>query len=179
MRLVDYYRFEKVETITKTTMRCVASTKSYDTWERQRKMKSIKATKQHGAINEGDLLIRLTRTDYINARPERKTDLALLMGDAHVTSIYRPDPNSDFGFGDIRNSKDAIITKFCDLSIVNGAIGMDSIIEIFIARGKGGKDGIRLWEMACNGELDDEFDKLRSKAISEGNKVCTTPLTLC
>jgi transketolase N-terminal domain/subunit len=55
------------------------------------------------------------------------------------------------------------------MEIVNGTISQGAAIEVFIARGKS-KDRVPLFNLVCDGELDEEMSELRARAAGLQNQ---------
>lgn len=162
--LTDYYRFERIATKSKTRLDCVASTDSYPEFEEKRATRATKATEKRDATELNALVM------YYGDVPEqfggdvhRKADKAITIKGNNLSSVYVPDPTSNLGFGDVRGTADALLFVFDDLEIVNGTISQGAIIEVFIARGKS-KDRVPLFNLLCDGELDEEMSELRARA---------------
>lgn len=153
MILTDYYRFEKLEG-QKSKMRidCTASTQGYDQLEAMRNKAGI-------------LSLYIGDNTYTKAGQERKADLALSKT-AHISSIYTPDINIPFWYGDFNKTADAALFTCTDVRFVNGGIQPGSVIEIFIARGQR-QNRTSLYNMLCDGELSDEVEALRKRAVTE------------
>lgn len=150
MILTDYYRFVKLPD-QKSIHRidCKESTWSYDRLELLRD-------------SAGFLFLYLTDNTYTKAGIKRKADLALSKRD-HISSIYTPDVNVDFWYGDFNNSGDAILFVVHNWNYINGAVQVGSEIEMFIARGQR-HNCIQLFNLLCDGELDDDMETLRENA---------------
>ena len=118
-------------------------------------------------LNIGSLSINLVQ------RPGRwagrKFDYALTKGSSNITSIKRPDPKSNIGFGDIKSTNDACIIIF------NTDFQTKDIhtIEIVIARGLK-NDVSSLWNIFTDGDFDNEVEALRKKAVTKSvtNRIC-------
>jgi len=145
----DYYKGEKL-TDAKSRFDITASTGEYDYFE------SLLINKR--TFNIGGLSI------YLTGRPEdwkgKKTDLALTKGRHNITSVKRPNIETNIAYGDINNTNDCCIivvnTDFKEVGII--------AIEIFIARGLS-NDTTGLWNLFTDGELDVEIEELRQKAV--------------
>lgn len=151
MILTDYYCGKKL-TDAKSRFDVVKSTGSYDLFERSLINKQ--------KFNVGGLSFNCTK------RPDRwkgkKTDLAITKGSQNITSIKRPNPETNFAYGDINGTNDGCIivfnTDFKEVGI--------SDIEMFIARGLR-NDTTPLWDLLIDGELIDEMEALRKKAVTK------------
>ena len=168
--LTDYYCFERVAAKSKSRMDCTASTGSYPDLEKERAIKPTKATEKRDATNVGDLVIYFGDVpEAFGGNVRRKADKAITIKGKNLSSIYVPDPASNFGFGDVRGTADALLFVFENLEIVNGTISQGAAIEVFIARGKS-KDRVPLYNLLCDGELDEEMNELRARAAGLQNQ---------
>lgn len=165
MILTDYYRFVKLDDLTSSRIDCVVSTKSYDLFENNRATKEIKATSRHPKTNIGALIAYYLPTfDIVKADAQRKADKSFSMKNAHISSIYKPDLSLSFGFGDVKGTSDALL--FIDqLKVADGKV-LSGTLDVFIARGQA-KNCMQLYQMACNGSLDEDMDNLIEKGYSE------------
>ena len=97
-------------------------------------------------------------------RPEKykdsvMSDKAITKGSYSISSIYIPDIEQAFGFGDINGTNDAII--FCwELDKENNIIA----IELFIARGQK-HNKKNLYFLFSDSELVSEVEDLKSKSV--------------
>ena len=167
MILNDYYCFEKIATKAKMRLDCTSSTASYPEFEEKRCTKSKRATEKHDAIPMGGLIA------YYGDVPKnfggdvhRKASKSLTIKGNNLTSIYVPDPSTNFAYGDVRGTADAILFIFSNFKVINGVVQDGSKIEIFIARGKS-KDCKPLYNLLCDGELDEEIELLRANAKND------------
>lgn len=168
--LTDYYCFERVASKSKSRMDCTASTGSYPELEKERATKPNKATEKRDATNVGDLIIYFGDVpEAFGGSAHRKADKAITIKGKNLSSIYVPDPATNFGFGDVRGTADALLFVFEDMEIVNGTISQGAAIEVFIARGKS-KDRVPLFNLLCDGELDEEMSELRARAAGLQNQ---------
>ncbi|RRD70994.1 hypothetical protein EII41_12295 [Tannerella forsythia] len=173
MILTDYYRFERLATKAKSRMDCTASTMTYEEFEEKRATKATRATEHRDAINVGDLVF------YYNDVPpqfggnvHRKADKSISIKSKNLSSVYVPDPNTNFAYGDFKGTSDALLFVFHDLKIIDGVIQAGAIIEVFVARGKS-KDRVPLYNALCDGELDEEMNALKkqvTKTVTEPEK---------
>ena len=164
MLLTDYYRFEKVASKAKMRLDCTASTESYQPFEEKRKPKGNRPTANRDGFNMGDLLVyygNVPKTFGGDVR--RKADKSLTIGSNNLSSIFVPDPTSNLAFGDVEGEADAILFVFEGFDVVNGKPQQGAILEVFIARGKS-KDRMPLYNLLCDGELDEEMSLLRERA---------------
>lgn len=164
--LTDYYKFSRVATKAKLRLDCVASTESYPEFEERRATKATKATEKRDATNVGDLVI------YFGDVPEqfggdvhRKADKSITIKGKNLSSVYVPDPSNNLAYGDVRGTADALLFVFDGVEVVNGVIQAGATVEIFIARGKS-KDRVPLYNLLSDGELEEELNDLRQRAIT-------------
>lgn len=150
MILTDYYRFEKFPNQrSKTRIDCTASTGSYDPLEAFRN-------------KDGDLFLYIGDNTHTKAGKKRKTDLALSRT-AHITSVYNPDLNLPYWYGDMKGTTDTFLFFHQNAKFINGGIQAGAVIEIFVARGQRGNRN-QLYNTLCDGVLDDEMNYLRKQA---------------
>ena len=150
MILTDYYKGEKL-TDAKSRFDITASTGEYDFFE------SLLINKLK--FNIGGLSFNCGQ------RPDKwggkKTDMAITKGSQNVTSVKRPDLENNIAYGDVHGSNDGVIIVLNPDYKEAGIIW----IEIFIARGlRNDTDG--LWELFTDGELNNEIELLRQKAVT-------------
>lgn len=164
--LTDYYKFSRVATKAKLRLDCVASTESYPEFEERRATKATRATEKRDATNVGDLVI------YFGDVPEqfggdvhRKADKSVTIKGKNLSSVYVPDPSNNLAYGDVRGTSDALLFVFDGVEVVNGVIQAGATVEIFVARGKS-KDRVPLYNLLSDGELDEEINDLRQRAIT-------------
>lgn len=151
MIFTDYYKGEKL-TDAKSRYDITTSTGEYDYFE------CLLINKR--GFNVGGLSFNLV------ARPERwkgkKTDMAITKGSDNITSVKRPNIETNIAYGDIKDKIDGCIivfnSDFKDVGILT--------IEIFIARGLR-NDTISLWNLFTDGELNHEVEVLRIKAVTK------------
>lgn len=161
--LTDCYRFEKVALKSKTRLDCTASTRSYPEFEDKRAAKQIKATDKRDATNIGDLVVYLGDVpEQFGGNAQRKADKSLTIKGKNLSSIYVPNPTNNFGYGDVKGTTDALLFVFDNLIIVDGCI-ISGGLDVFVARGKS-RDRVSLYNLLCDGELDEEISSLREKA---------------
>lgn len=162
--LTDYYRFERLATKSKTRLDCVASTGSYPEFEEKRAAKANKATEKRDATEIGDLVIYFGDVpEVFGGAVHRKADKAITLKGKNLSSVYVPDPTSNFGFGDVRGTTDALLFVFENMEVANGAISQGGKLEVFISRGQS-KNRVPLYNLLTDGELDDEMNDLRQRA---------------
>lgn len=151
MILTDYYKGEK---LTNALFRyeITASTGDYDFFE------SLLINKR--GFNIGGLSFNcVPRPDCWKGK---KTDLALTKGSNNITSIKRPNIENNVAFGDIKGTRDGCIILFNPDFKEHGI----TTIEIFIARGLR-NDTNSLWDIYTDGELNQEIEMLRLKAVTK------------
>ena len=105
MILTDYYKFERTATKSKQRMDCTASTMSYSEFEDKRATRETKETEKRDATLLRSLVV------YFGDVPEafggsvhRKADKSITIKGKNLSSIYVPDPNTSFGYGDVRGT---------------------------------------------------------------------------
>jgi len=166
MILNDYYRFERVATKSKTRLDCTASTESYPDFEEKRADRPQRATDKRDLTDVGDLVVYFNDVPkYFGGDVHRKADKILTIKGKNLSSVFVPDPAVNYAYGDVRGTGDAILFVFHNFEVVNGAVAQGAIIEAFIARGKS-KDRQALYNLLCDGELDEEMTILRGRAKS-------------
>jgi hypothetical protein len=147
MILDAYYCFVKSTGKSKTRFDVIASTANYEPFE------SLTNAK-------GELFLYLTDIpDRFRADVKRKADKNLSAKGRNVSSVFVPDLNLLYAYGDVRATTDAIVVVF------NTEY---TSFEIFIAKGRR-NNRLGLYQMLCDGELQYEIEALRSKA---NVKVC-------
>lgn len=167
MILTDYYRFEKKALKSKTRFDCVASTESYPELEEKRATKDTRECTTRDATNVGDLVIYYGDVpDRFGGNVRRKADKAISIKGQNLSSVYVPDLNSGFAYGDFRGTKDALLFCLTNLSVIDGAVQVGGVIEVFIARGKS-KDRVPLYNVLCDGGLDEDMEILRQQAVTK------------
>jgi len=151
MIFTDYYKGEKL-TDAKSRYDITTSTGEYDLFE------SLLINKR--GFNVGGLSFNLV------ARPDRwkgkKTDLAITKGSDNITSVRRPNIEKNIAYGDIKGKNDGCIIVFNPDFKEKGITS----IEIFVARGTR-NDTNSLWDLFTDGELNNEVEELREKAVTK------------
>ena len=151
MILTDFYKGEKL-TDAKCRYDVTASTGEYDLFE------SILINKTR--YNVGGLSFNLvTRPDRWK---KKNADLAICKGSHNISSLLRPDLSLNFAFGDINGKLDAVVFIFNPDWKEAGI----NTLEIFIARGLR-NDLNSLWDLLIDGELDEEIEIFRKKAVTK------------
>lgn len=164
MILTDYYSFEKSSSKAKMRLDCIASTHSYPEFENRASIKAQRETDKKDAIKEGDILIYYHNVPaQFGGNVHRKADKSISIRGENLSSIYVPDITKPLGFGDFKNTMDALLFIFKNFKVINGVVQQGSIIEIFVARGKS-KDRGALFELFSDGGLDEEINELRKRA---------------
>jgi len=167
MILTDYYRFERTKFKSKTRLDCVSSTKTYPQFEEKRAETNTKETSKIDATNIGDLVIYYGNVpERFSANAKRKAGKSISLKGKSISSVYVPDPESEFAYGDFKGTKDAILFCLKDVSIVDGWVQKGCTLEIFIARGRS-RDCLPLYNLLCDGGLNEEMQNLRQKADAE------------
>lgn len=162
--LTDYYCFERIATKSKTRMDCTASTKSYPEFEEKRATKANKATEKRDATEVGDLIVYFgDMPDAFGLDAHRKADKAITLKGKNLSSVFVPDPSTNYAYGDVRGTADALLFVFDGVEVVDGLIPNGAAIEVFVARGKS-KDRVPLYNLLSDGALDEEMSELRAKA---------------
>lgn len=161
--LTDYYKFERIATKAKSRLDCTLSTESYPDFEDKRVVKGRKETPCFDATKDGALVI------YYNDVPmrfggdvHRKADKNITIKGKNFSSVYCPDPATNYGFGDY--GKDALLFVFTNMAIADNRIEAGSVLEIFIARGQA-KNQTALYNLLTDGELYEEMQSLRNGAL--------------
>jgi len=100
---------------------------------------------------------------YTKAGSKRKSDLAMTSGAGkHITSIYKPDLERGFAYGDVKDTTDLLLFVTTDFSMsADGTIADGAIVEVFICRGKK-EDKIAVFNLLTDGELNDEITQIRA-----------------
>lgn len=164
--LTDYYRFERVAIKAKLRLDCTYSTESYQELEEKRATKATKATEKRDATNVGDLVIYFGDVpDNFGGNVQRKADKSITIKGKNLSSVYVPDLQSGFGYGDFRGTEDALLFVFSNLCVVDGKIQAGAVIEVYIARGEA-KNRVPLYCLLSDGELDEEMEALRRRAVT-------------
>ena len=150
MLLTDYYKFEHKPN-TKTRLDCVASSKSYNPLEVSTNSKGV-------------IVIYIGDNTHTKAGQKGKSDISITTAKGkHLSSIYRPEIETNFGWGDVKDTTDALLFVFADFAISNGQLTDGAVVEIFVARGKR-SDRQGLYNLLTDGELDGELETLRQNA---------------
>lgn len=143
--LTDYYRMEHLPgTKSKSRMDCTLSTKSYPELEALRN----KAGKLFFYFHDVP--------EHFNARAKRKADKAITKTKS-ISSVYIPEITLPLGYGDIKSTQDALVFVFSEDF---------TQMDIFISRGQR-NNRIALYNLLADGELDEEIEEMKKKALLE------------
>ncbi|MDN5291810.1 MAG: hypothetical protein PWQ06_2049 [Anaerophaga sp.] len=94
--------------------------------------------------------------EHFNANVKRKADKAITKT-KNISSVFVPDVNLLFGYGNIKATQDAILFVF----------NRDyTQMDVFIARGQKNNQ-IALYNLLADGELDEEMEALKKQAQTE------------
>jgi hypothetical protein len=157
MTLTDYYKFAKLPQ-TKSVQRidCTASTKSYPDFEALRN-------------RAGELFVYLGNVpDHFRGEVKRRVD-KIISNSKNISSIFELDITLPYGCGDVRGTQDGLLFVFGNNY---------KEVEVFVARGQKHHRN-SLYNLLADGELQNEMEALRAKAITElvmPNKENTLPL---
>jgi len=142
MILTDYYKAEKLpESKSKMRYDVTASTGNYEPLE------ALRNKKDELFFYYGDV------PDNFNSHVKRQAEKCITKG-KNISSVFVPDVNLPFAYGDVYNTSDAILIKFSDNY---------TIIEIFVARGQRNNKR-NLFFLLSDGELNNEIENLRKNA---------------
>ena len=168
MIVTDYYKFEKTALLSGTRMDCVASTKSYPEFEDKRKTRGNKQTAKKDANYIGSLTCYYGDVpDRFGSDARRKADKSVSIGGKNLSSVYVPDVTLPYAFGDAQGTEDAILFVFGDnFGVTDGRVNQGVVMEMFICRGQS-KNCQALYNLLCDGGLDDEIEALRRKAVTD------------
>ena len=151
MILTDYYKGEKL-TEAQCRFDITASTGEYDLFE----ILLINKRK----FNIGGLSFNFSPQP--DTHGGKKVDFILCKSSHSITKVFRPNLENNLAYGDINGSNDGCVIVF-NLDYKETGI---TAIEIFIARGlRSDKDG--LWYLFTDGDLNDEIEALRNKAVTK------------
>ena len=145
MILTDYYNFGKLpEQKSKMRMDCIRSTKGYPVFEALRN-------------KAGSLFVYFGDVPHsFGGDVKRRADKAITKT-TNISSVFVPDVEKLLGYGDVRNTQDAILIVF------NSTY---SQMEIFVARGQK-NNRMQLYNLLADGELDSEMDSLKKQAVTD------------
>lgn len=146
MILTDYYKLERLpECKSKSRFDCLTSSQSYPEFEALRNKK-------------GELFLYFADVPiHFKADVKRKADkiLSNRLGKS-VSSVFVPNITLLFGFGDMKNTSDALLMLFNEEY---------TKIEVFVARGQR-NNRLSLYNLLSDGELLVEIEYLRKKAVT-------------
>ncbi len=145
MILTDLYKFAKLPNQkSKTRFDCTSCTETYNAFEILRNKK-------------GNLFIYYTDLpDKFRATAKRKADKSINKG-RNISSVFVPDIESLFAYGDVRTTTDALLLIFNN---------NHTEMEVFIARGQK-NNRMSLYNLLADGELNNEIENLRKQAKNE------------
>jgi hypothetical protein len=168
MIITDYYRFEKLPNQhSKLRLDCLQSTKSYNSFEEKRATKVQRETEHRDAIDMGNLIIYYGDVpDRFGGDVKRKASKSISIKGNNLSSVYVPDVSNNFGYGDMRGTTDALLFAFDNFDVIDGKIQEGATLEIFICRGMR-ENHSQLYNLLCDGELDDEIATIRKQAVNE------------
>lgn len=162
--LTSFYRFERKAQKAKTRLDCTASTHSYPLFENNAATTARKGTEKSDATNIGDIIVYYNNTPgHFKCKDVRRADKCLSIKGRNCSSVYVPYITKNIGYGDVKDTADAIIFVFSEWKTINGVIQPGGILEVFIARGQS-NNVHALYQLALNGELNEEMNELRKRA---------------
>lgn len=165
--LQKYYRFERLSDKGKTRMDCTASTGNYAPFEQNRAGRARKETDKGAAIAVGDLLLHFIPAECSlkATNVKRMADRRVQMKSGQVSSIYpfKEEGEWRIGYGDYKG--DGIIFRY-KIFELNGVVQRGSVLEIFIAEGKGNECKY-LCDLYDDEYLQEDMDALRKDAKAE------------
>lgn len=162
---VHYYKLEKLAQHASTRTDCIASTKDYMPFETRRATKPNRQTAKRDATSFGQLVI------YYGTRPERYSkgthiaDRSLTIKGKNLSSVYMPDPTEGIGYGDVKDTSDALVVRF-SAQPVNNALPYGTIMELFIFEGAA-MDRQQVFEAFKAGKLNAEITAAQQRAREE------------
>ena len=143
MIFTDYIKAENLPDNKKTRYDVTASTQNYLPFEMR--LHNRKGGRSFFYFGDVPPYFRFASKE----RPDK-----CISRDGNISSVLIPDPAAPLAYGDVNGTHDAIIMIFSNDW---------KTIEIFIARGQK-NNRINLYFLACNEELQDEFEILRRDA---------------
>lgn len=165
--LTAYYRFEKkAEYKSKTRLDCTHSTGNYPLFEQQRAKKAVRGTANRAAVRIGELKVYYVVTPYRYAQQSRKPDRSLTMNNKNLSGVFVPNVERLCGFGDVPNAQDLLLFVFDSLQLASGMVVDGSVLEVFVVKDKS-KFHNEIYNMLCNGTLNNEIEELRASAVAE------------
>lgn len=168
MIITDYYKFTKLpEQKSKLRLDCLQSTKSYNSFEEKRATRVQRTTEHRDAIDLGNLIIYYGDVpDRFGGDVKRKASKSISIKGNNLSSVYVPDVANNYGYGDMRGTTDALLFIFDNFDVIDGKIQAGAILEIFICRGMR-ENHSQLYNLLCDGELDEEIATLRAQTVTE------------
>lgn len=149
MLITDYYRAVQVAK-SLTRFDVDKSSESYQRYE--------SFMKNQIGFNKGGLSFHFSKVpDSFNMRAKDKPDMAITKTE-NISSVFNPNPKSQFGHGDNKDTNDAIL-----IILGKGEDGGVNQIEIFVCRGQKHYQ-LNLYRSLCDGDLDEEIEKFRHEA---------------
>ena len=94
----------------------------------------------------------------------RKADKILSMKTKSVSSLYIPDASVPYGYGDAKETSDALLFIFDGFEEVDGCLHGE--VEIFVCRGNA-HNKQNLYTNLVEGYLDEEIERARGRAVKE------------
>lgn len=168
MIITDYYKFTKLPNQnSKLRIDCVASSGSYPQLEALRAKREIRKTEKRDGCKIGNLSLFIGDNTYTKAGTDRKADLALSKT-FHISSIYCPEPELPYWYGDFKGTADALLF-IQNAKFVDGRIQAGAVIECFVCRGQR-NNRASLYNLLADGELDDEIEAIRKASNPEGEQ---------
>jgi hypothetical protein len=141
--LTDLYRAEKLpESKSKLRYDVTATTGNYEPFEVLLKNKKGEMFFYYGDV-----------PDNFNSHVKRQAEKCITRG-KNISSVFVPDVNLPFAYGDVNNTSDALLINFSDNY---------TTIEIFVARGQRNNKR-NLFFLLSDGELQNEIEILRKNA---------------
>ena len=143
MLITDYYRAVQIaKSQTRFDVK-ETSNESYQKYE--------DCMKNQIGFNKGGLSFHFSKVpDSFNMRAKDKPDMAITKTE-NISSVFNPNPKSQFGHGDNKNTNDAIL-----VILGKGENGGVNQIEIFVCRGQK-HNQLNLYRLLCDGDLDGEI----------------------
>jgi hypothetical protein len=144
MILTDYYKAEKLpESKSKLRYDVTNSTGNYEPFE------ALKNKKGELFFYYGDI------PENFNSHVKREADKCITRGH-NISSVYVPDVNVPYAYGDVNGTLDAILIIFSSDY---------TVIEIFVARGQRNNKR-NLFFLMSDAELENDIETLR-KSVNE------------
>lgn len=148
MILTDYYKFTHTGNV-KTRFDLAEAIEKYPPFEGMRN-------------KQNKLFLYVCQNTHTKAGNKGKSDLSISNRNGkHISSIYRPDISTNLGYGDVKDTTDALLFRFSNFQMRNGVFDDRATIEIFVARGYS-KDRQTLYSIFSDGELSEEIEDLKN-----------------